>query len=39
MILWTHDDEPEPTPAWWETDPRLWAVVVGLWLVALLGAL
>lgn len=38
MIAW-NGDEPEPVPAWWESDPRVWAVVVGLALVALIRAL
>jgi hypothetical protein len=38
MIVW-EGNEPEPEPASWESDPRLWALVVGLWVVALLGAI
>ena len=39
MVLWTSDHEPEPTPAWWERDPRVWALVLALNLIGLIHAL
>ena len=37
--IWTAQDEPEPQPAWWERDPRVWALVLALNLIGFIHAL